>query len=994
MAHESLLGLLRGGRGPEASSLEEHFGREGRGAWNRLCDIARQNPGAVPDEVVDWAAQRVAENPGSFFFLLLTLAGRDPERRGRLIALFRRLMPAHPGPALRVAGFNLHEYHHLLDPEWLDTASVLFDQDPEGAWGILESAAMYESHLVLPMHLEAFEPRRAAMPLDYFVTMFSLAAHRPAEAPGLLERTIRNFPEHPDWAVEGAAAAARGEAALLGPELVGAVLRHFEAKPVKAWEFFEGAVRARAEIFDEALLDRLTERTTEGPGTLFAILRHLVEVDPGRAGRLLDRFTELLRRHPERGIDSARYAFQGDDLRLVRPDLVGAICEGFAANAYPAYEILRRLADHRPELIGPPQVDSAIRNIGHATNYAFGFFRELLKLRPEFTGECTLALFECLAQEPVNRAFVRAEEMGSIMAISEAAHIKTGLENALREPPRVGSRRARALMAIMFRQKLRARRHVLLEALRYAAEGVLWRKTPGKDSEKFSPMWDFLFFIIDHAADDAVSTAAAERFLEGAFQLRYLCRTGAEHEEFLRKLDLADPPRHPFPPVARHLEEDAELARLHDLVIELGTRFGVEPRLGPLEKFAGRLEAARAERGAIGHALATAEGPRRRGLEERQRNLQRQIDCWTDPGYVRAFSDPAALESLSPEARALLRREKKDLAKHLRDALRAEAVRIAQSAVDRSRLELYRHRVKDVLGREVDLEKVEPKILPSFLWVQAVGRMPRNGKYLRRLIEDRVSGRPHEWLRTEPPVLEWARRVESAQPGVRLERWRAPYSKEIQYRPKDALAEKRRRIKADLAQARTLLEKAGARGIASEAYEELAARWEELKTGRPEKEGEEKRAPADPALLQEISMNLERARLAHQTPDSDFEGRITLTVESDPFEILFMGEYGFASCLSLRGSNAWSAVSNAIDVDKTIVWAREPGGNVVGRRLLALMPEGVVMFRTYTNRHGLALDRAFDEFVGDYAAHCGTKVAHGGHPGPLLSDQWYDDGAM
>ena len=38
--------------------------------------------------------------------------------------------------------------------------------------------------------------------------------------------------------------------------------------------------------------------------------------------------------------------------------------------------------------------------------------------------------------------------------------------------------------------------------------------------------------------------------------------------------------------------------------------------------------------------------------------------------------------------------------------------------------------------------------------------------------------------------------------------------------------------------------------------------------------------------------------------------------------------------------------------------------------------------------------RAFDEFVAAYAAHCGTVVAHGGHPGPLLSDRWYDDGAL
>src|SRR6185436_4840840 len=145
------------------------------------------------------------------------------------------------------------------------------------------------------------------------------------------------------------------------------------------------------------------------------------------------------------------------------------------------------------------------KNIEHATNRAFGFFKELAKLRPEFLRESTLALFETLAREPVNRAFVREEEIESLIAISEAAHIKTGLENALREPPQVGSRRARALMAILFRQKLRARRQVLLEALRYASKQVLWRKEP---SEQYSPAWDFVMFIIDNSGDDAISTAA------------------------------------------------------------------------------------------------------------------------------------------------------------------------------------------------------------------------------------------------------------------------------------------------------------------------------------------------------------------------------------------------------------------------------------------------------------------------------------------------------
>jgi len=1006
MSHEQLISLLRQRRHPPLRTLDEYYAEAGAEVLNRMCDVARRSPELVDDAALDWADGHPEPSAGSLFALLIILMAKDEARRPALRARFRNHLPALAGPALGAAGYQLHEHCRILDGEWLDLADREYDRDTEGAWGIVEAAAMYRPTLLTPEFVDRFEPRRAAQPRDYFVTLLSLAGHWPERRADLLARVLRAFPEHPAQAVDAAAFCAADDADLITPELVEALLHHFESAPVRAWEYFERAVKVKPALFEDRLLDRLEEKAGTEPGRLIPITRKAMDAHPGRESALMDRYVALVRRFPEEGVHQVRYDFQREEMRRVRPDLVKAVCAGFAANAYPAYEFLWDCVTDRPELIGAAEVEAALRNIPHATNRAFGFFRELVKLRPEFTREGTLALFEALAQEPVHRAFVRQEEMEGIIAISEAAHVKTGLENALREPPRIGSRRARALMAIMFRQKLRARRHVLLEALRYAANIVLWRTIPGtakegggEDSEKYSPVWDFLMFIIDNAGENAISTAAAERFLEGAFQLHYLCQTGAEHGEFLRKLDTGYPSRHPFPPGTEFLEEDAGLAHLYRLVVELGKRFGAEPRLAPLKEFSGRAAAAERELQVVDGERGKSDGSRRRRLGERHHSLKTRIAFWKDPQYLRAFTDPAAEAALSEEGRVLLRREKKDLTKQMRDALRAEAIQIAVAAVDRSRLELYRRRLRDALGRDVDLSEVEPRILPAFLWFPAIANLKNNTVYLRRLIEDRLERRPHDWLRTEPAALAWAAQVAKAQPGARLERWRAPFEREFNYRPKDALAEKRRRIKADLAQARVLLEKAGARGIGSDDYDDLAATLAELRHPPPRKkeDGEEKeeRPPAaDPALLEEVAMNLERVRLAEQTPDSDFEGRILLTVETDPFEILFMGEYGFASCLSLRGSNAWSAVSNAIDIDKAIVWAKEPGGNVVGRRLLALVPEGVLTFRTYTNRHGLALDRAFDEFVAAYAAHCGVPIAHGGHPKPLLSDRWYDDGAM
>jgi hypothetical protein len=984
-------------------SLDEYYADSGGEVLNRMCDVACMSPSLVDDAAIEWASRHLDQNAGAFFAMLIELAARDEARRAPLLELYRRLLPEHPERGLGAAGYRLHEHHRLLDPAWIDLADRHFDRNPEGAWGIFESAAMYEDSLLTPELMDRFEARRATMPGDYFVSILSLAQHWPKHTSDYLARALRAFPEHPAEALGASASVAADAAPLLTAEFVAAVLRHFEAASEKGWEFFQRAVRTRPEIFDDALLDRLTEKSVREPGTLQYTVRRLMEAYPDRTSGLLDRYVDVVRRHPEKGIHGARHDFTREDVRLIRPDLVRAVCAGFKANPYPAYEFLAHCVANRPELIGPPEVEAALANIGYASNWAFGFFNKLVKVRPEFTREGTLALFEALAQEPAHRAHVRLEELEGITAVSEAAHIKTGLEKALREPPKVGSRRARALMAIMFRQKLRARRHVLLEALRYAANIVLWRTIPpehrtGQDeSEKYSPVWDFVMFIIDNSGENAISTAAAERFLEGAFQLHYLCQTGAEHGDFLRKLDTGFPPASPFPAGTEFLEADEDLTYLYRLVLELGKRFGVEPRLQPLKEFAARRAAAERELKVLDASAQKSAGTRKRRLDERRHSLNRKLDFWADAAYVRAFSDAGAEAALSEEARSLLRREKKDLAKQLRDVLRAEAIQMAVAAVERSRLGLYRNRLKEALGRDVDMADIEPKILPAFLWFQAIGRMPNNTKYLRRLIEDRIAHRAHDWLRTEPPVLEWAKRVSREQPKLQLDRWRAPFEREFQYRPKDALAEKKRRMKADLAQAHALLEKAGARGIGAETYEALAEALKGLTAPAPppkEGEGEEARRPPPQELLEEIGMNLERVRIAEQTPDSDFEGRILLTVETDPFEILFMGEYGFASCLSLRGSNAWSAVSNAIDIDKAIVWAREPGGNVVGRRLLALTPRGVLTYRTYTNRHGLALDQAFSDFVEAYAKHCGVPIVHDGTTGPLLSDRWYDDGAI
>lgn len=120
---------------------------------------------------------------------------------------------------------------------------------------------------------------------------------------------------------------------------------------------------------------------------------------------------------------------------------------------------------------------------------------------------------------------------------------------------------------------------------------------------------------------------------------------------------------------------------------------------------------------------------------------------------------------------------------------------------------------------------------------------------------------------------------------------------------------------------------------------------------------------------------------------------ITLALEPDPLEILWMGEH-FGTCLSFGGINFFSAVVNAADVNKRVLYARGPGGQVIGRALLALTDEGrILTYEPYCHRRDLDFGARVSAFATALAADMGTTVAPRGAPRPLLFSRWYDDEA-
>ncbi len=123
--------------------------------------------------------------------------------------------------------------------------------------------------------------------------------------------------------------------------------------------------------------------------------------------------------------------------------------------------------------------------------------------------------------------------------------------------------------------------------------------------------------------------------------------------------------------------------------------------------------------------------------------------------------------------------------------------------------------------------------------------------------------------------------------------------------------------------------------------------------------------------------------------------RVSLQVEMDPLHTLQMGNY-FGTCLSLGGCNSDSAVANAVELNKRVVFARTERGKYVGRQLVGLNEDGrLVGFRVYDtsgpSEHS-PLKVLFYRFGCEFAARCGLEMADEGEVPVLFVRDWWDDG--
>lgn len=121
---------------------------------------------------------------------------------------------------------------------------------------------------------------------------------------------------------------------------------------------------------------------------------------------------------------------------------------------------------------------------------------------------------------------------------------------------------------------------------------------------------------------------------------------------------------------------------------------------------------------------------------------------------------------------------------------------------------------------------------------------------------------------------------------------------------------------------------------------------------------------------------------------------LTLDLECDPLEVMRMGE-PFETCLAPGSFNFFSAVSNAADINKRVIYAKDNGGTIQARCLVALTDGGdVIPFTVYAHANRDIIVEAVKCYVETLAARIGGDVVTRGEVRNLVAHDWYDDGAV
>lgn len=154
--------------------------------------------------------------------------------------------------------------------------------------------------------------------------------------------------------------------------------------------------------------------------------------------------------------------------------------------------------------------------------------------------------------------------------------------------------------------------------------------------------------------------------------------------------------------------------------------------------------------------------------------------------------------------------------------------------------------------------------------------------------------------------------------------------------------------------------------------------------------------PANAAWIEQAAEHFDvdawLAPIAHSLP---LRGQhYAIRAEHDPLQALRMG-LAFDSCLAIDdGCNRHSAIINALDANKWVVYVRDASERIVARQLIGVSSQWqLVGYRVYTSMGQEAeLRTALASFAHDLAERAGLTLAGRGEPVTLNGQDWYDDG--
>lgn len=120
----------------------------------------------------------------------------------------------------------------------------------------------------------------------------------------------------------------------------------------------------------------------------------------------------------------------------------------------------------------------------------------------------------------------------------------------------------------------------------------------------------------------------------------------------------------------------------------------------------------------------------------------------------------------------------------------------------------------------------------------------------------------------------------------------------------------------------------------------------------------------------------------------------TLAFTRDVMDILLMGDR-FNTCLSPNSFNFFSAITNAIDINKRVLYGKTRTGRVIGRALFALGSQGELLsYNRYAHEDNERFSRNVDAFAKTLARAMNTLLVDSAPVPSLVAKDWYDDGPV